>query len=137
MKQVSIILGAAILAGGIVFFATGHKLPKPEAKDSGTGIMGEVRLGPTCPVQNNPHNEECADKPYQTDLILVNLDEVVIKRFSSGTDGKFKIDVPPGDYAIRKASSESALSSCGQSGIVPVEESGYTEVIVFCDTGIR
>src|SRR6185295_16627757 len=35
-----------------------------------SGIRGAVLLGPTCPVVKEPPDEECADKPYETALVV-------------------------------------------------------------------
>jgi hypothetical protein len=48
-----------------------------------SGISGVVTLGPTCPVMRNPPDPQCADKSYQTNLVLTAPDSTqVIKTFS-------------------------------------------------------
>ena len=102
-----------------------------------SGIKGVVRLGPTCPVQKNEDDPNCADKMYQTKLELTRFNSVeVLKTFSSNKDGEFEVRVAPGEYTIRELGG-GRDSKCGKSGIIPVETDQITEVIVFCDTGIR
>ena len=36
----------------------------------GSGVRGVAMLGPTCPVMRNPPDPQCADKPYQGNLVL-------------------------------------------------------------------
>jgi hypothetical protein len=100
-------------------------------------IYGMVLLGPTCPVVSDPPDPECADKPYQTELVVTTLDQsYVIKEFSSDEDGKFYVDVPPGEYAIRSAAAANVLPYCS-SDAIEVDVNSGVEVTVFCDTGIR
>ncbi len=140
MKGIYLIIGSMVIAAGILYFVMGPKSTGENNTGDGTsGIMGEVRLGPTCPTRRaEPGDDECADKLYQTNLVV--MDEAgtrVIKAFSSDKDGKFKISLPVGEYVIRNAEPSTILPSCGKSGSVPVELNEYTDVIVFCDTGIR
>ncbi|HXW02211.1 MAG TPA: hypothetical protein VD828_02415, partial [Candidatus Nitrosotenuis sp.] len=100
-------------------------------------IYGMVLLGPTCPVVSDPPDPECADKPYQTNLVVTNTDQSrVIKEFSSDEDGKFYVDVPPGEYTISSAAAANVLPYCS-SDTIEVDINSGVEVTVFCDTGIR
>ena len=101
------------------------------------GISGIVLLGPICPVVKDPPEEECADKPFVTKLALTTSDQVrVIKEFSSDENGRFRVEVSPGEYAIRSAIAANVLPYC-TSDIVKVNSGSYTETTVSCDTGIR
>jgi hypothetical protein len=103
-----------------------------------SGISGMVLLGPTCPVIRDPPDEECADKPYATTLVVTTADQArVIKEFRSEDTGKFIVQVEPGEYAIRSAAASNILPYCSSSGTIKVNASAYTETIVNCDTGIR
>lgn len=100
-------------------------------------VLGSVLLGPTCPVERIPPDPSCADKPYATHLVLTTVDGArVLKEFSSDATGKFRIDVPSGDYAIRSAAAANVLPYCQSAPFnVPINDS--VEVAVSCDTGIR
>ena len=101
-------------------------------------IIGSVLLGPTCPVEQYPPDPECADKPYATTLVVTTPDGArVIKTFASNTEGKFNVEVPPGQYAIRSAAAANVLPYCSTNEEIVVEANGYAEVTVSCDTGIR
>ncbi len=101
-----------------------------------SSIKGVVRLGPTCPAQRKD-DPACADKLYKTKLELTRFNSVeVLKTFSSNNDGEFEVSAPPGEYSIREAGG-GRDSKCGKNGLIPVEAGQTTEVIVFCDTGIR
>jgi len=103
-----------------------------------SGIRGAVLLGPTCPVVKEPPDEECADKPYETALVVTTPDQArVIKEFNSDVDGRFSVQVPPGEYAIRSSAAANVLPYCSTNDTVRVNINGYTETTVYCDTGIR
>lgn len=102
-----------------------------------SGIKGNVLLGPTCPVVQNPPEPGCADKPYQTSLLVKTPDNSrVIAHMSSGTDGKFSVDVPAGSYIITQAGT-GLFPRCGSNGTITVQSNNYTDTAVYCDTGIR
>lgn len=144
MKGFLLILGSIVLAGGILYAVLG---PKPEWQPRGgtfeegtSGIMGEARLGPTCPAEprSEPGSGECADKPFVGTLELTNVDGTrVVKEFTTNAKGEFKIALPPGEYMFRNKPSAGPFPSCGKTGAVTVNGEGFVEVIVFCDTGIR
>ena len=120
----------------IVLSALVYVLSQGE-EEATSGIKGVVRLGPTCPMQKNEDDPNCADKMYQTKLEITRFNSVeVLKTFSSNKDGEFEVRVAPGEYSIREAGAGKD-SKCGKNGLVPVEANQFTEVIVFCDTGIR
>lgn len=102
-----------------------------------SGITGTVMLGPTCPVLKNPPEPQCADKPYATTLNLTTADgHYILKKFDSNTKGKFSVDAAPGNYAISSAST-SLFPRCTSGGFVTVKADEYTNLTIYCDTGIR
>lgn len=104
----------------------------------GSGIRGTVLLGPICPVQQIPPLPECADKPYKTRLAVTDSNQIqIIREFESGEDGKFTIELVPGEYFIRSAAIANILPYCSSPEILTVKERQYTEITVLCDTGIR
>ncbi len=108
----------------------------PAAKPS--GITGIAMLGPMCPVQKLPPDPNCADRPYKTDLVATSPNGTqVFKQFSSNTEGKFSIDLLPGEYIISSASTAGIFSHCRSNGAIKVDKNKYTDITVYCDTGIR
>ncbi len=101
-------------------------------------ILGNVLLGPTCPVVQNPPDPNCADKPYQTDLVLTTPDQSKeLEKFSSDSYGVFRLEVLPGAYAIRSAAAANILPYCTSNETIQVRANETSDAIVFCDTGIR
>lgn len=131
-----------ILVGVSAYLVLGGKelLPTQKVIDKKSGgiIFGTVALGPSCPVVSDPPDPECEDKPYQTKLELVTQGGIkVVKKFSSDTNGKFSINIPPGEYLIRSAPSDEIFPYCLIDDIVTVQPNESVEVMVLCDTGIR
>lgn len=109
-----------------------------QADGSRGTILGNVLLGPTCPVVQNPPDPNCTDKPFQTDLVLTTADQSrVLQEFSSDIYGKFRLEFPPGEYAIRSAAAANLFPYCANSEPIRVGANRTTEVTVYCDTGIR
>jgi hypothetical protein len=103
-----------------------------------SGISGIVLLGPTCPVMRDPPDPQCADKPFATHLVITTPDGAgVIKEFSSDADGKFKVNIPAGDYVVRSTADTNILPRCASNGTVTVGARTYIDVTIYCDTGIR
>ena len=105
---------------------------------STSGIVGNVLLGPTCPVERNPPDPQCADRPYQTILTVTNSDGTkIITQFSSDSFGNFKINLSAGEYLIKSSNAQSMLPRCSSNGVIVVQAGFYTNATVSCDTGIR
>ena len=102
---------------------------------SGSGIRGMVTIGPTCPGPARP-GQACT-QPYAAVLVITKRDGTEVARVTSGDDGKFSIDLPPGDYTIvPKNESGSRLPVAGPTeGSVP--SGRFFEVGIQFYTGIR
>lgn len=122
----------------VIIATTTATTTPPSAQKINGGISGTVLLGPTCPVMRNPPDPQCADKPYATSLEVTTVDGTkVITRFSSDTQGKFKVNVPPGEYIIRSIPTNNFYPRCGTSETIRVKLHEFTNAPVSCDTGIR
>jgi hypothetical protein len=109
--------------------------PVPEKK---SGISGTVSLGPTCPVMHNPPDPACEDKPYTAEFVATLQGSLhTTKDFSSDSNGKFSVTLPPGNYLITKKSSQNMLPRCTSTGSITVIANIFTDISLSCDTGIR
>jgi len=57
----------------------------------GSGIEGQVLIGPVCPVEQQGQN--CPDQPYQATLTVSSLNGVVIAQVKSDAQGHFTIQL--------------------------------------------
>ena len=119
-----------------LFAVPGCVLPGDAAGTS--GIHGQVLIGPTCPVEKDPPDPKCADRPYAGALAVMTADLArVVKEFESEANGTFRVPVPPGDYAIRHKDHDKPYPTCSSNETVVVAPGAYTWVFVHCDSGIR
>ncbi len=101
-----------------------------------SGVRGTVLTSPTCPVEQNPPQPQCAAQPYATTVAVFRANNSVtpFATTRSGIDGSFQISLPPGQYTL--GAGESMLPRCEHPSAT-VGATGYTVVNISCDTGIR
>ena len=108
----------------------------PNKRSGIGGIFGTVLVGPTCPVVENPPDPKCADKPYQTRLVVTTPDDSrVIKRFSSDASGMFRLKLAPGQYAIRSEASAGSLPYCLRSETIQVAANNIQRLLFIAIQG--
>lgn len=114
-----------------------------------SGIKGTVVLGPTCPGPaaatdsvastdpgaNDPVPGACLT-PYAAQLVVLDSENTVVKRTSSGNDGTFQVDLDPGDYVIAPSTGTDSYP-IAQPVSVTVAPGQYATVQINYDTGIR
>lgn len=115
----------------ILIFLAGCTTFSPTAVDS--GIEGQVRIGPTCPVVRV--GMDCADKPFQADFIVQNKNGREILRFSSDAQGLFKVPLDPGDYNLHPVLTGVMPHAADQP--FSVISGQFTHLDVQFDSGIR
>lgn len=113
--------------------------PAPSGS-SKSGIRGTAVSGPNCPVQIQiyPPDPKCADKPFSGSLaVTAPGSNVIIRAFNPASDGTFSVELPEGEYAIRYASGENVLPRCSATALIKVVPGSFSEVRVYCDSGMR
>lgn len=106
-------------------------------------IMGTVVAGPQCAVVRE--GETCPDEPTAADIVVrrsLGLGErpgqaqggEVVATGRAGSDGRFEISLPPGDYVL-ETEAENVMWCDAVQVTVPSE--GSVETTIMCDTGIR
>ena len=99
----------------------------------GSGIEGQVLLGPMCPVVQQ--GQECPDQPYQATLTVTSPNGVQVAQFQSDEQGRFRVSLVPGAYVLHPESPNGVPFASDQSFVV--ETGRYTQVTVHYDSGIR
>jgi hypothetical protein len=99
----------------------------------GSGIEGQVLLGPMCPVVQP--GQECPDQPYQATLTVNSLNGLQIAQFQTDEQGRFRVPLVPGEYILHPESPNGLPFAGDQSFIV--ETGRYTQITVHYDSGIR
>jgi hypothetical protein len=121
------LLLALLLAGCLAPYGGG---------DVGSGIFGVATLGPTCPVEREPPDPQCTDRPYGGQLVAESADGGVTGTFSTNAVGEFNVSLPAGEYSIRTPE-PGRLPTCSNAEPVVVLIGRWTRADVACDTGIR
>ncbi|MDL2335674.1 MAG: SpaA isopeptide-forming pilin-related protein [Chloroflexota bacterium] len=103
-----------------------------------SGIKGTVLLGPTCPVEASPGGSNAVPclTPYAATMAVLDNEGVKVATITSGADGKFQVDLPPGDYVVTPESGTDTYP-IAQPQSVTVATGVYTDIEVNYDTGIR
>ena len=101
-----------------------------------SGVRGTVSLGPLCPVERNPPDPQCADKPYATAITVRSARASTPYLIgTSDATGAFSLALPPGSYTIT-AGAGTRLPRCSSESITVAIHS-YAATTISCDTGIR
>jgi len=103
-----------------------------------SGIRGTVLLGPTCAVESSPGANDPVPclSPYAATLVVLDNEGVKVATVTSGDDGKFQVELPPGDYVVAPEIGTDPYP-IAQPQPVNVSAGIYTEIEVNYDTGIR
>jgi hypothetical protein len=101
-----------------------------------TGIEGQVSAGPVCPAVQQ--DQTCPDEPFAAEIVVKDSrrgnDLLTV---SSGEDGRFRINLAPGEYTLLPVSPNPGAPPFAESQLVKVEVGRYTQVTIKYDTGIR
>jgi len=103
-----------------------------------SGIRGTVVLGPMCPTGDDPgaDNPVPCLTPYAASLVVLDSESAVVARITSGADGKFQVDLAPGDYVVTPVPGTDPYP-IAQPVSVTVASGDYASVEINYDTGIR
>jgi len=100
---------------------------------SGTGVVGTVTAGPTCPVEppGGCPPKSIADTPVQA----IDSSGTVVGSDTTNANGNFAITLAPGDYTLHVAIT-GTFPRCNDVHIT-VTAGGPQQHNIGCDTGIR
>jgi hypothetical protein len=103
------------------------------AGDGTSGIRGQVRSGPHCPVE--VEGSPCPDLPWRGTVIAIDTETGVELTVTTDADGRFELPLAPGSYEVSIVSESSPPFAKPQT--VTVDPGSFTEIAVSVDTGIR
>src|SRR5574338_362666 len=107
-------MNVKLLIGVMILVLATCSLYSPTPR--GSGIEGQVLLGPMCPVVQP--GQECPDQPYQATLTVVDRDGVQIKQFQTDGQGHFSVPLVLGEYTLHPESPSGIPFAGDQSFIV-------------------
>ena len=135
MKALRVLLAAAVVTVVIGCSEIGIPIETPTPP---SGLRGLVLLAPTCPTGESPgaHDPVPCVTPYVADLVVLDAEAVVVKRITSASDGRFQVELEPGEYVVTPATGADTYP-IAQPVSVTVLPGAYADVQINYDTGIR
>ena len=102
------------------------------------GVRGRATAGPTCPVETEPPDPACAERPVAgAILVFTNTAGAEAARATSAADGAFNVELAPGSYTLTAQPVEGLMGTPAPIDVVVEAAQPMTEVQVSYDTGIR
>jgi len=115
---------------------TGGWISSQARVELGSGIEGLAVIGPVCPTVEE--SRPCPDRPYQAELTVRHADSGdVAAVVVSDTEGRFRIDVPPGSYIVDPGVPRLVSEPRAEPVKVDVEADRYAQVVIRFDSGVR
>ena len=117
-----------------LFFCSALAATQSEQPETGTGLEGEIRIGP---IHGGPTRIGVADtKPLANTAFVVKKDEKIIASFETDDQGRFRVSLPPGKCTV---SNRDGKGKVGRYGPFEVEiVAGQIKKVQWeCDTGLR
>ena len=108
--------------------------PTPMPETSDTGIEGVITLSPTHPGPVRPG--VISSKPLANATFIVGNESGAVAEFTTDAQGRFKVSVAPGHYAVTKKDRQKGIGRYGPFD-VDVVAGQMTKVEWQCDTGMR
>jgi hypothetical protein len=100
-------------------------------------IEGYVHAGPVCPVETDPPDPACADRPVEGAVLLItDREDVTVATVTSDAEGRFTLALPPGAYRLVPQAVEGLLGTAPSEDFT-VASGATTTLDVAYDTGIR
>lgn len=105
---------------------------------SGSGIRGRVVASPTCPVERDPPDPQCAPRGFSALLRVYRLsDHHTVARPRTTDQGRFTVRLPAGRYGLSaRPAARGRLPTCPRVRAT-VRKGTYTRITIDCDSGIR
>jgi hypothetical protein len=114
----------------------GRSSGEPGLGQVDSGVEGIITIGPACPVAEA--DQPCPDAPYEARIVVREAgSQRIVATFSSGADGSFRVNLPPGDYILDPGEPALISDPRGEPVPVKVEAHRYSYVILRFDTGVR
>ena len=122
---------------GVILLALLGACASDVPPDSSATITGRLVAGPTCPVETDPPDPECAPRVVPDAEIVARLPDGAEIRARSGEDGRFRLVLPPGAVTIIFAAVEGLMLAPDPINATLRENQTLDLSDVSYDTGIR
>lgn len=110
----------------------GDPLPNAQA------ITGRATAGPTCPVERNPPDPACGNRPVAGAVIVVNSAAgAMVAQVTTSADGSFSVTLAPGAYRLAPQPVPGLMGTAGSVDFQVEAGKAVPALQVLYDTGIR
>jgi hypothetical protein len=101
-------------------------------------LSGRAVAGPTCPVESEPPDPACEDRPVAgAEILIRGAAGETVATARTAEDGSFSVSLPAGRYEVVPQPVEGLMGTAAAVDVV-VPEGGQPEPIILAyDTGIR
>ena len=99
------------------------------------GIQGQVLIGPMCPGPAVQAGTPCPDQLFQATMTVLDLKGEKVTQFQTDAEGRFRVPLDPGTYALVPESSGGIPWALQQTVTVTSEQ--FTPVTVTYNSGIQ
>lgn len=100
-------------------------------------VSGVAQAGPVCPVERQPPDPGCADRPVAGATIVATENGEEAARATSAADGTFHLRLAPGEYQLVPQPVEGLMGTAAPVALTVRAGEAPAPVVVAYDTGIR
>ena len=105
--------------------------------DPGYAVSGYAHAGPTCPVEQDPPDPACDDRPVAGAVLIVRTTAgEVVTEITTASDGTFTVTLPPGSYTLEPQPVEDLMGTASEQQLLVVDTPLTGNDLAY-DTGIR
>jgi hypothetical protein len=102
-----------------------------------TGVGGTASAGPVCPVEKKPPDPNCGPRPVAGAVLLIrDASGAQVARTTTGADGTFFIELPPGGYVVEPQAVPGLMGTAGSQSVT-INDGVASTIQLSYDTGIR
>jgi hypothetical protein len=111
----------------------------PSPASDGVTVRGTAVAGPTCPVERDPPDPACAERPViGADVVVVAADSgAEVARLTTDEAGSFSVTLPLGRYRIVAQPVPGLMAEPAPIDVELVDGEVPEPVVLAYDTGIR
>ena len=102
-------------------------------------LSGTAMAGPTCPVERDPPDPDCADRPVAgAEILVLDASGSEVARVTTGEDGTFSVVLEAGSYQLVPQPVEGLMGGAPAPVAVELEAGKPPDPVNLAyDTGIR
>lgn len=129
-------MNRTLVLAAILGLVVGCVPAEPEEEGS---LIIVAMAGPTCPVETDPPDPDCAPRPVEGAPILVTPADgsgIVIAQGETDAEGRLTLPVPAGDYLVTAGEVEGLTAATGPVLVTILPNLSIEQPIAY-DTGIR